>query len=353
VRLSIFGLGNVGRALLRSFERIQGSDMRLVCAADSRGAFLAPIYGRLKPELVLARKAAGDYDPLPAGATIRDLLELIRPDIHVELTPTNLEDGQPAEGNIRRALELGIPVVTAAKSHQRSVECMRRIDGLAREVSFLDHASMLAGIPVTEMMAGIGMKVTRIAGVLNGTTNYILARLEAGASFTAALDEAIEKGFAERNWRYDVEGNDTAIKLVGLTKKFFGRYLEAGAFEIGGLGPDLKGLDGLSPERVAELRVAGRKLKLFGEVELIGDEVQAKVYPREFELTDPYAHIDGFQNAIEIDGVMNEQPMRLFLTGPGAGADETASRVLGNLNHLIQMMRIGADPRCRFTRHGD
>src|SRR5438132_898681 len=93
-----------------------------------------------------------------------------------------------------------------------------RLAAAAKETGtlFLDHAAHLAGIPVTEMMSGVGMEVTRLEGVLNGTTNFILKRLEEGARFEAALEEAIARGFAERDWRYDVQGTDVAIKLVGL-----------------------------------------------------------------------------------------------------------------------------------------
>jgi len=238
-------------------------------------------------------------------------------------------------------------VVTAAKSHQRSREALARTLERARGTPFLDHAATLAGIPATEMVAGVGMELRRIEGVLNGTTNYILARLAEGAPFDQARDEAVARGFAERNWRYDLEGLDVAVKLVGLVRHLTGQVI--GADDVTLLGdPALglsKGIVGATPEGVAQLAERGLKLKLVGRVEVEGGEVRASVGPRALPLADPFAGVDGFQNAIKVEGRMNDTPMELFLRGPGAGADETASRVLGNVNHLIEVLSWRGGPR--------
>ncbi|MGE0709490.1 MAG: hypothetical protein AB7T09_16045 [Planctomycetota bacterium] len=337
-RVSVFGLGNVGQALLASFGRVRGG-ARLVLAADGAGALAGE---DLDPAAVVARKRARDYDLPRAPADAAGLLALARPDVHVELTPTDLETGAPALDHVRAALELGIPVVTAAKSHQRSREVLGEVLALAaaRGVPFLDHASTLAGIPATEMVQGIGMQLTELAGVLNGTTNYILKRLDEGASFDAARDEAVARGFAERNWRYDLEGMDVAVKLVGLVRHLTGALI--GAEEVTLRGDEelglTKGIVGATPALIARLRAEGRTLKLFGEVRVEGGAVAAAVGPRAIPAADPFAAVSGFQNAVRLRGVMNASPMELFLRGPGAGADETASRVLGNLNHLIELL---------------
>ncbi|MEZ0230260.1 MAG: hypothetical protein ACAI25_16680 [Planctomycetota bacterium] len=339
MRVSVFGLGHVGRALLRSFHRIRG-EPRLVLAGDARGIFMARSGERLKPLEVLKRKEARDYDS-PNEQSIESLFERARPDIHIELTPTDLETGIPAVPNIRAALDRGIAVVTSAKSHLASVELMRSIDELAHEVPFLDHASQLAGIPATEMASGLGCTVQRVEGVLNGTTNYMLKRLEEGARFETALDEAIKKGFAEREWRYDTEGMDVAVKLVGLAKRLLGTYLDSREIRREGFpGSTNLGITGLTPEKVRAHIEKGEKIKLIGEVWREEDgTVKGRVAPRVLPASAPFARIDGFHNAIAITGKMNDSMMNLFLEGPGAGADETASRVLGNLNHLVEALR--------------
>ncbi len=295
---------------------------------------------RLDPLKVLARREAREYDR-KNDAPVEDLLERARPDIHVELTPTDLETGNPAVPDIRAALDRGIAVVTSAKSHLASIELMRSIDELSREVPFLDHASQLAGIPATEMASGLGCEVQRLEGVLNGTTNYMLKRLEEGARFETALDEAIKKGFAEREWRYDTEGMDVCVKLVGLAKRLLGAYLDAREISREGFpGSGTLGITGLTPERVRSHAQKGEKIKLIGEVWREKDgAIKGRVAPRVLPAQDPFARIDGFHNAIAITGRMNESAMSLFLEGPGAGADETASRVLGNLNHLVEALR--------------
>jgi homoserine dehydrogenase len=335
-RISIFGLGNVGQALLRSFSRVRGRPA-LVLAADGSGVFLGD---DLDPRAVLERKRRRDYDRPREPGDADGLLRQVRPDVHVELTPTNLEDGQPAVGDIEAALRLRVPVVTAAKSHQRSRETLGAVLELAGETPFLDHAATLAGIPATEMVAGVGFELTRIEGVLNGTTNYILKRLSEGAAMDTARDEAIEKGFAERNWRYDLEGQDVAVKLVGLVRHLCGQIVGAGDVTLDG-DPALgitKGIVGATSELMARLAGENKTLKLMGRVDVSDGAITARVGPVVLETSSPFASIEGFHNAVKIEGLMNETPMELFLRGPGAGADETASRVLGNLNHLIEVL---------------
>ncbi len=338
-RIAVFGLGHVGRALLRSFHRVRGGP-RLVLVADGQGVFAGE---RLDPAEVLRRKAARDYDAPRHEGDVGALLDQAQPDIHVELTPTDLEHGAPAVPDVTAALNRRIPVVTAAKSHQRSREVLRETLARARRTPFLDHAATLAGIPATEMVTGLGMEVTRIEGVLNGTTNFMLKRLSEGVGFDEALQEAITRGFAERNWRYDLEGLDVAVKLVGLTRHLTGELIGATDAELVG-APELglsRGIVGVTPELVADLAARGQKLKLVGEVVRDGEAVRARVGPRVLVATDPFAQVDGFQNAVKLEGRMNDTRMELFLRGPGAGADETASRVLGNLNHLIEVLAWG------------
>lgn len=339
MRISIFGLGHVGQALLRSFQRVRG-DAELVLAADGQGVFVGD---GLDPAQVLARKRARDYDRPRTEGDEGPLLDAARPDIHVELTPTDLEHGAPALPDLRAALSRKIPVVSAAKSHQASRELLAQTLELARGVPFLDHASTLAGIPATEMVAGVGMELRVIEGVLNGTTNFILQRLAEGAAFEQARDEAVERGFAERNWRYDLEGLDVAVKLVGLVRHLTGHVMGASEVTLRGL-PELglsRGIVGATPKLVRELAGRGEVLKLIGTVRCGPEGVQAEVGPQVLPAGDPFATISGFTNAVRLEGVMNGTSMELFLRGPGAGADETASRVLGNLNHLIEVLAWG------------
>lgn len=338
-RVAVFGLGHVGQALLKSFRRLPGA--RLVLAADHQGAMLGD---DLDPAAVVARKSRRDYDAPRRPGDAVTLLERTRPDVHVELTPTDLETGQPSEAHIHAALDRGVAVVTATKSHQRSLAALQATLARAGRTPFLDHAATLAGIPATEMAAGMGLEVTRIEGVLNGTTNFILKRLAEGAAFQTALDEAIARGFAERNWRYDLEGQDVAVKLVGLARHLMGVLTGAADATLQG-HPDpalglSRGIVGVTPELVARLASEGKKLKLVGEVTRGQDGARARVGPRVLSTLDPLAQVDGFQNVVRIEGLMNGTRMELVLRGPGAGADETASRVLGNVRHVLSLLAL-------------
>jgi homoserine dehydrogenase len=337
MRVMVVGIGHVGRALLRAWSRARPG-LRLVAALDSRGRFERA--EGLDPADVVARKLRGEYDA-PLDGTAAERIHAVHPDVLVELTPTDVATGEPAVPAILAALRLGAHVVTSAKSHQRSRADLERVALAARESGaiFLDHAAHLAGIPVTEMMAGVGMEVVRLEGVLNGTTNFILKRLEEGKSFEEALEEAIKRGFAEKEWRYDVQGTDVGIKLVGLARRLMGRTLDLSEIERAGIAPGKLGIEGIDGQHVRDLLANGRRVKLFGEVEADGNGVRARVGPRVFPVDDPFARIDGFKNAIAIHGIMNGTRMDLFLSGPGAGADETASRVLGNLNYLFDLVK--------------
>lgn len=340
MRVMVVGLGHVGRALLRAWSRVRPG-LRLVAAVDSRGRYERA--EGLDPAEVVARKLRGEYDA-PLGGSAAERIHAVHPDVLVELSVTNVATGEPAVADMLTALRLGAHVVTSAKSHQRSRKDIEEIGAAAKETGaiFLDHAAHLAGIPVTEMMAGVGMEVTRLEGVMNGTTNFILKRLEEGASFAAALEEAIARGFAERDWRYDVQGTDVAIKLVGLARRLMGRTLDLGEIKLEGIAEGKLGIEGIDAADVAARLAARERWKLFGEVEVQEGGLRARVAPRVFPLEDGFARIDGFKNAIGIHGVLNGTRMDLFLAGPGAGADETASRVLGNLNYLVDIVRMRA-----------
>lgn len=339
MRVMVVGLGHVGRALLRAWSRVRPG-VRLVAALDSRGRYERP--EGLDPADVVARKLRGEYDA-PLEGTAAERIDAVHPDVLVELSPTDVATGEPAIPDILAAFRVGAHVVTSAKSHQRSRADLERIAAAAKEAGaiFLDHAAHLAGIPVTEMMAGVGMEVTRLEGVLNGTTNFILKRLEQGVAFRDALDEAIRLGFAEKQWRYDVQGTDVGIKLVGLARRLMGRTLDLREIRFEGLREGQLGIEGIDAAFVRERLAARERVKLFGEVDVEGEggAVRARVGPRIFPIEEPFARIEGFRNAIGIHGTLNGTRMDLFLAGPGAGADETASRVLGNLNHLVDLVK--------------
>lgn len=337
IRTMVIGLGNVGRAVLRAWDRVPRA-LRLVAACDAHGRFHDE--AGLDPASVVRRKRARDYDREVDPAANEAWIREVEPELVIELSVTDFETGRPSLPHILTALDVGAHVVTSAKSHQRSRADIERIAAAARAGwrIFLDHAAHLAGIPVTEMVAGVGMRVTRIVGVLNGTTNFVLKRLEEGRRFERAIAEAVDSGYAERNWRYDVEGFDVGIKLVGLTRRLMERTLDLGEVELQGLSEGRKGIDGIEPEAVAALKAKGRRLRLVGEVVERGGEVRAWVQPRVLPLEHPFAQVEGFRNAVAIYGRLNDTSMDLFLAGPGAGADETASRVIGNLRYLADRL---------------
>lgn len=218
---------------------------------------------------------------------------------------------------VRRAIESGKHVVTANKaliaSQGASLEALADAYG----VSLRYEAAVGGAIPLIHTLRGtlVGNRVTRIRGILNGTTNFVLCRMaDASLTFAEALGEAQRRGFAEADPSADVSGLDAAQKLVILVRHAFGQWVPVECV-------DREGIDGLQPE-------AGETYKLIAEAVLNDGSLRLRVGPQRVAPSDPMAHVKDENNAVLIEG---DFAGSLTFIGRGAGALPTGSAVYDDI----------------------
>lgn len=332
-RLALIGLGNVGLGFAQILKdhgeelaRRYGLGLRIVAVSDFiRGSISDP--AGLEPEaLIDAIADTGNLDDVPAAERGWDALETITrsdADVVMELTYTDLETGEPAFTHIKAALESGKHVITTNKGPV----ALRFPDLLeiAKEkgVEIGVEGTVMSGTPTLRlgMEYVAAARVSRIEGILNGTTNYILTQMEAGADYGSALADAQEKGYAEADPAGDVEGHDAAGKVVILGNLLMGLPLTMSDV-------DCTGITGLAPDDIAAAKEAGERWKLVGKLEVVDGQPSASVRPQRIPLAHPLASIAGATNAITYTTDMLGQ---VTLVGPGAGRTETGFALVVDL----------------------
>jgi homoserine dehydrogenase len=245
---------------------------------------------------------------------------------------------------VRTAIALGRDVVTANKAllAESGPDIFEK--AAARGVSVGFEASVCGGIPVIRALQhGLaGDSIESISGILNGTCNFILTRMEDGTTFDAALRLAQERGFAEADPSLDVDGEDAAQKL---------RLLASIAFE--GQRPadiDVEGIRRVTPDDIREARSRGSVLRQIATAHQSGGEIRLRVALREVPDCDPLGRVRDESNAVVIRG---RSVGEIVLTGRGAGALPTAAGLLSDVIDIAQQRaREEAAPRLRLARAG-
>ncbi len=309
LKIGVSGLGTVATGL--------------VGLLDQQGDRLARQAG--KP-LKLTRIASRTSKPerVPEGVRFgTDVFALIE-DPEVDLVVELIGGVDPALGLITQALTRGKPVVTANKEvlarHGDALFALAAEKGLP--IGF--EASVGGGIPIIKAMREslAGDQVTRIVGIVNGTTNFILTRMaEKGASFEAALKEAQELGFAEAEPDYDIQGTDAAHKIAILAAIAWGL-----AFDV-----DQVQAEGMHLVRAEDLEFAARlgySIKHLGMAAVEETGVQTRVFPALVPHANLLSQVRGVTNAVQVSSQSLGES--LFM-GPGAGALPTANSVLADV----------------------
>lgn len=234
---------------------------------------------------------------------------------------------------IRRAIEGGKQIVTANK--EMIARHGSEIFELANRnnVTILFEAAVGGGIPlISTIQRGLqANEISSVAGILNGTTNFILTAMEeAGQSFSQALSEAQRRGFAESDPTNDVEAFDVAYKITILASLAFGRFVDA----------DSVYRQGITRITDTDIRIAkefGYRIKLIGMARRGEDCLDVRAHPMLVPLHHILASVEGASNAIFISGSAVGEVM---LVGPGAGQMPTASAVVGDLINLASALRL-------------
>ncbi|HVE45250.1 MAG TPA: homoserine dehydrogenase [Acidimicrobiales bacterium] len=327
VRVGVLGCGNVGSALVR------------LLTAD--GAGIAERTGvRLEVTRVAVRDPSRDRNVhLPPGCLTDDAAGLVT-DPEVDVVVELIGGIDPARGLVRAALEAGRPVITANKELLANAGAELFEVAARSKVDLLYEAAVAGGIPLIRPLREslAGERITRVMGIVNGTTNYILTRMtEEGATYADALAEAQALGFAESDPTADVEGFDAAAKAAILATIAFGGLVVAGDVSR-------EGITGITAADIAFAGRLGYVVKLLAVAERADkdEEVAVRVHPAMIPSTHPLAAVRGSFNAVFIEG---DAVGELMLYGRGAGGMPTASAVLGDLIDAAHNLRTGGSGR--------
>jgi homoserine dehydrogenase len=296
-------------------------------------------------DLELIKVAVRDLDKaraFPARYATSNLEEVVD-DPDVTLVVELMGGLEPARGLVLRALAAGKPVVTANKELV-AAEGPALFDAAASKgVSLLFEAAVGGGIPLIRplMESLAGEPISRVLGIVNGTTNYILTAIdEGGASYADALAEAQRLGYAESDPSADVSGADAAAKAAILAGLAFGVWV----------GPDQvyrEGIDRLDAADLGFARQLGYTVKLLAAADEGPEGVVVRVHPTLIPRDHPLAAIRGATNAVFVEGPGVGE---LLFSGPGAGGEPTATAVLGDVIDAARELLAGAQvaPRIRF-----
>ena len=314
LRIGVAGLGTVGGGLLKFLAE--------------RPDF-APAGGRAVVTGVSARSRSRQRDfDISSMTWFDDPVALASsPDTDVFVELIGGSEG-PAKAAVETALSLGKPVVTANKALIAHHGAELAVLAEAKGVPLLFEAAVMGGTPAVKMLreAMVGDEVVRVAGILNGTCNYILTEMEAaGRSFADVLAEAQRLGYAEADPTTDIGGFDAGHKVVILSALAFGGAPSFADAEI-------EGLDQVELLDIKLARELGYRIKLVASAELSAEGVSVRVHPALAPLDHPLAQTAGALNALFIEG---RRIGRIFIQGPGAGAGPTAAAVAADIADVM------------------
>lgn len=314
LKIGIAGLGHVGCGLIELVQRQER--LRLPGAVQIIGVN-ARNRDRKRVVDVSGYEWFDDASALAANDDIDAFVELI-----------GGSDG-PAKVAVETALNAGKPVVTANKAliakHGMALAKLAEEKG----VDLLFEAAVAGGIPVVRVLRDslAGTEVQRVAGILNGTCNFLTTTmLETGRSYEDVLEEAQKLGYAEADPTLDVSGMDAAHKAAILSAIAFSADLEFDKV-------DVSGVDNIELVDLSLADRLGLRIKLIAEGVLTSEGVVCRVAPKALPVDHPLARVNGSLNTVRIEGDPFDA---ITLTGPGAGAGPTASAVIGDVAKLFR-----------------
>ena len=317
LKVGLAGLGTVGSAVIRLLD--QGRDKLISRCGRPLEVVALSARSRAKKRDFDVKKFRWFDDPvaLARDSSIDVLVEVIG------------GEGDPAKRAVEAALNAGKPVVTANKAllarHGQKLAALAERHGVA--LNF--EAAVAGGIPIVKTLReGLnGASFTRIYGILNGTCNYILTRMEQDRlAFDDCLKEAQRLGYAEADPTFDVEGHDTAQKLAILASLAFGTKID----------PDAVYVEGISSITLADLDAAaelGYRVKLLGVAVKTAAGIEQRVHPTMVPKDSAIAQVMGVTNAVTVDA---EGLAPITLVGPGAGGAATASAIVADLADIAR-----------------
>jgi homoserine dehydrogenase len=322
IRIGLLGLGTVGSGTFNVLKRNQNEILRRA----GRGIAVAAVGVR---DAAKARKVVGDA--LPITTNLADVVRHPDIDIVVEL----IGGDEPARTLVLEAISRGKHVVTANKAllakHGNEIFAAAQAKGVM--VAF--EGAVAGGIPIIKALRE-GLSANRIewiAGIINGTSNFILSEMRAkGLSFDAVLAQAQQLGYAEADPTFDIEGIDAAHKLTLLSSIAFGVPINFDAAYT-------EGISKLAGEDIKYAEQLGYRIKLLGITKRTAAGLELRVHPTLIPKDRLLASVEGAMNAVLVKG--DAVGVTMYY-GKGAGSEPTASAVIADLVDVTRMHT--ADP---------
>ncbi|MSP11960.1 MAG: homoserine dehydrogenase [Chloroflexi bacterium] len=328
VRVAMVGLGNVGGSFLQLITAKRhllatqyGLEIQVVAAADSGGAAWSAV--GLDPQRLLALKQSGQSAAAYPGAgqpgqTALEMLariqaECLEPMCLLESSPVNLDHGQPGLDVLRTTLRLGMDAVLANKGPlvlaYQELATLSQVQN--RRLRF--SATVCSSLPTMNIGRRdlVACQIERMEGIFTSTTNYILTAMAAGKSFAAALQDAQDEGVAETDPSLDIDGWDTANKLVILANSVLGQPTTIRDVSV-------SGIRGITQQDLLLTRQNGAELKLVALAARLADgSYHLSVEPRVLPAHHPLAQTHGWQMGIlYVTDIMGELFARVDERGP-------------------------------------
>jgi homoserine dehydrogenase len=321
LRLGIAGLGTVGVGVVKIVQE----HAALLEARAGRPILISAVSARSKSKNRGVDLSDYAWEDDPVALAKRDDV-----DVYVELMGGH--EG-PAKDSLEAAIAKGKDVVTANKAllavhGQALAEAAEAKDNIIRF-----EAAVAGGIPVVKALTeGLAANaVTRVMGVMNGSCNYILTRMEdAGLSYEAVFDEANQLGYLEADPELDVGGIDAAHKLALLASIAFGTQVDFDAVELEGIGS-------VTIEDINQAADMGYKIKLLGVAQMTGRGLEQRMSPCLVPDTSPLGQLQGGTNMVVLEG---DAVGQIVLRGPGAGEGPTASAVMADVMDIARGIRV-------------
>ena len=308
--VAVLGAGNIGSAVI---SRLLHLDKKLLDINLSK---------------VLVKDATKERD-FDKNLLTEDFNEIAN-DENIDLVIEVLGGVEPGKGYINTLLQKGKSVITANKDIV--ADCGEELIKAAQEnnSSLYFEAAVAAGIPVLKPLIESlrGEELTRVAGIINGTSNYILTAMEEGSTYEDALQNAQDLGYAEPDPTNDVEGIDAKYKAMILSLLCFGVSPSTD-------GVYTEGISQITKDDFDWAKRLNKTIKLVAQIDNSEDGFNARVYPVLVDNKHPLAAIRGALNAVLVEG---ENINQLVFSGPGAGAAPTASAIIGDVLSACHQM---------------
>ncbi|RPJ31163.1 MAG: homoserine dehydrogenase [Nitrosopumilales archaeon] len=336
MRLILLGFGVVGQSFVKllvshstDLYNVYGIKPKVVACADNGGIVTCDQGLNLDRLLNVKKKKKSvvQYGPRGSTSEIVDVIENMEAEVVIELTPTNITDGEPGKNHIITAMKSGKNVITVNKG-PLALEFPSLIE-LAEynRIAFKFSGTVGGGTPILEFAKRClkGDRIISFEGILNGTTNYILSKMYEGLNFSQALRDASEKGYAEKDPTLDIDGYDAVAKLV-IASNF--------VMDLKSTINDVRrtGIRDVQSSQVVNERKKGNAIKLIASC----DGKKLIVEPKPVSTKDPIC-VDGILNAITFTCQHSGQQT---IIGKGAGGMETASSILRDLIDIRESQRV-------------